>query len=226
MLRGSIGLRYWNSTASSDISVSGNRMMTSDARPSHSAELVGEFDDDIDGTFFRAYAGIGRNLDGKQTFRGYAANGHQDSGFGYAVIDGGWTLAGTDDQSATLRGFIGYHFLNDEFVGVYRGSKRNLQTNWNALRIGLSAKGQLTSRVGFSADLAAVPWAYHKPKDARSAYTYGVEAEALVHMAVTENWHVGVGGRYWLLQSHYKGTRSAEQTYRRFGLLAESKYAF
>ena len=225
-LRGSIGLRYWNSSATSDVSVHGKRTLNSESRPSHSAEIVGEINDMIEGTFFRAYAGLGRNFDGKQSLRGYSANGHKASEFGYAVVDGGWTLAGSSDGPTVLRGFIGYHFLQDEFIGVYRGTERSLQSSWHAIRLGLSATGQLTDKISWSADVAAVPWAYNKPKHAVSAYTYGIEADALVNVSVTENWRIGAGARYWWLQSRYKGKPSAEQLYRRFGLLAQSSYSF
>ncbi|MGY3611093.1 MULTISPECIES: hypothetical protein [unclassified Bradyrhizobium] len=84
-------------------------------------------------------------------------------------------------------------------------------TDWNALRIGLSAETMLLDRWRVSADIAYLPWTdfhgrdnhllrqFTKFTDQRGSGGSGVQVEAVLSYFITENFSVGIGGRYWAM---------------------------
>lgn len=97
-------------------------------------------------------------------------------------------------------------------------------TDWNALRIGLSAETMLLDRWRVSADVAYLPWTDFQGRDnhlLRPLTTFeeqrgsgggGVQVEGVLSYYITNNFSVGVGARYWAMWTprHSKelGTRS------------------
>ncbi|MEM9631268.1 MAG: hypothetical protein AAGA50_08085 [Pseudomonadota bacterium] len=236
-LRGSIGLRYWYSRSHSELDTSDFELNSTDSVTSHTAELVGTLEDVTANTFVRGYVGLGKNVSGDADFLGYASTDIEQKTIGYVVVDGGWQFTSFANNQARLKGFIGYHYLNDGIEVNVGSTSLEQSRQWHALRLGLSAEGDLTDRVGWSVDLAGVPWSYNKVDTLNSSWradwTYGVEADAMLNVALTENWHLGVGGRYWWLQSNFdrrwrdSGEKIVlDQNYQRYGLLLESKYQF
>ncbi|MEJ8476027.1 hypothetical protein V6575_18190 [Roseibium sp. H3510] len=226
-LRGSIGLRYWYSQASSDVHGANARVET-DNVTGHSVELVANLEDITANTYFKGYVGFGRNTDGSQSYSGTESTAWNTKNLGYLTLDGGWEIMKFAGNSGRLRTFIGYQFLTDELSAEYGGTSFKISNTWHALRLGLSADGTLNDRFSWSVDAAAVPWSYNESDDGfidiESIYTYGFETDAMMNVALTSNWNVGVGGRYWWMHSEYELDQS--QTYQRYGLLLESKYTF
>jgi hypothetical protein len=226
-LRGSIGLRYWYSKGSSDAQGAKARSESEDVT-GHSVELVARLDDMAAHTYFKGYAGFGKTADGSQTFRGYKSSGWNSTDLGYLTLDGGWEVMAFAGDAAHLRTFIGYQFLSDDFSADYGGATVKISNTWHAMRLGLSADGTLTDRLSWSVDAAAVPWSYNELDDGfidlESQWTYGFEADAMMNVALTSNWDIGLGGRYWWMRSEYELNQN--QTYQRYGLLLESKYSF
>lgn len=84
-------------------------------------------------------------------------------------------------------------------------------TDWNALRIGLSAETMLLDRWRVSADVAYLPWTdfhgrdnhllrqFTSFADQRGSGGGGVQVEAVLSYFITENFSLGVGGRYWAM---------------------------
>ncbi|WP_153769329.1 hypothetical protein [Labrenzia sp. CE80] len=226
-LRGSIGLRYWHSKASTDVRGALARMKADDAT-GQTVELVAALEDVPSSTYFKGYLGFGKSSDGSQSIRGVKANSWNTTDIGYVTLDGGWEVMKFAGGAARLKTFVGYQFLSDDFSANYTGSSVKGSSRWHALRLGLSADGALTDRFGWSVDAAVVPWSYNEFSDTftdiESEYTYGFEADAMMNIALTSNWDIGVGGRYWWLHSEYELDQN--QTYQRYGLLLESKYNF
>jgi hypothetical protein len=93
------------------------------------------------------------------------------------------------------------------------------EPTWHAVRLGAEGKIKLTPRLSLSGEIAAVPYAglinndshllRQIPTDlgpvpnviAKSNRGYGVQAELFVNYALTSNWEVGAGLRYWGLRA-------------------------
>ncbi|MCA6107956.1 outer membrane protein [Bradyrhizobium cenepequi] len=84
-------------------------------------------------------------------------------------------------------------------------------TDWNALRIGLNAETMLLDRWRVSADVAYLPWTDFQGRDnhllrpdttfadQRGSGGGGVQVEGVLSYFITDNFSVGVGGRYWAM---------------------------
>ncbi len=78
---------------------------------------------------------------------------------------------------------------------------------FGSLRIGISTQFKLTDRLRLSAEAAYLPYVQFWGTDNHNARSLiinetadrgdGVQLEAALDYAVTENWNIGVGGRYW-----------------------------
>ncbi len=227
VLRGSIGLRYWYSQSSYDLKVDGTSQVPTDGRSANSAELTYQLEDTSTGAFSRGYVGLGQNTGGDQSYYGLEADGLKSTALKYVTLDGGWQLAQLKMGNARIGGFLGYQYLSDHISARYSSQLFRIDNTWHAVRAGLSAEGDFTSRFGWSADVAAVPWAYHQVQEVTSTYTYGVEADAMLNVNLTPSWQVGMGGRYWWLKSNFEDTIvKHDDTYKRYGLLVEGKYTF
>jgi outer membrane protease len=117
------------------------------------------------------------------------------------------------------------------------------ETDWDALRVGFNAQWYMTDRLKFTLDAAWIPYA---SLDARDTHVlrigvpggfigptkqdgdgYGVMVEGVLSYAVTQNLSVGVGGRYWRIET---GARNAlmhfEQSAIPVGAFAAQKLTF
>ncbi|UVO30355.1 outer membrane beta-barrel protein [Bradyrhizobium arachidis] len=84
-------------------------------------------------------------------------------------------------------------------------------SQWNAARVGLSAETMLTERWRLNTDVAYLPWTDFKGRDNhlfRPTTTFieqrgsgggGVQLEGVLSYLITNNFSVGVGGRYWAM---------------------------
>ncbi len=227
VLRGSLGLRYWYSQSSYDISVDSSRSIDTDDRSAHSAELTFRLEDTTSNAFSRGYVGLGKNSGGEQSYYGRKSDSLKSTALKYITVDGGWQLAQWQPGNARLDGFVGYQYLSDHIIAKYSDDLFRIDNTWHAIRMGVAASGDFTDRFGWSADLAAVPWSYHQVQEATSAYTYGFEADAMLNVNLTPSWQMAMGGRYWWLKSDFQRTIiKHDDTYQRYGLLVEGKYNF
>jgi opacity protein-like surface antigen len=226
-LRGSIGLRYWYSQGSSDVKGAIARIENENVT-GHTIEFMGRLEDTSSGFFTKGYVGLGKNTDGSQSTLGLESNGWNTTNLGYLTLDGGWEFRRFSNNSARINALVGYQYLSDIHSASYNTVDARVSNKFHAFRVGVSADGQFNDRFAWALEAAAVPWAYNQVEDnvrkIESEYTYGFEADATLNVAVTQNWDIGVGGRYWWLHSDYELDQS--QTYQRYGLLIESKYKF
>ena len=237
-LRGSIGLRYWYSQSRSDLDNSsfqgsGFDLASTDNVKSHTAELVGTLEDTSEGGFMRAYVGLGRNVSGDADYLGVDMDQKDETTLSYVVVDGGWQMARFAGNQARLKGFVGYQYLSDDLSLKHNSNTYSQSRDWHAIRVGVSAEGDINERFGWTVDVAGVPWAHNKIESWESDWAYGVEADAMMNVNLTPNWQLGVGGRYWWLKSNFDrryvvtGEKVVfDQNYHRYGLLLESKYQF
>ncbi|MEP3275274.1 MAG: hypothetical protein ABJN26_01535 [Stappiaceae bacterium] len=225
-LRGSIGLRYWYSRAQSNTTGGGVTLLDTDNVSGHSAEVTFKMQDESSGGFLRTYLGLGGNFGGDQSALGVNASSFDSSGFGYITLDGGWNFLEFAGGAVKTEAFIGYQYLDDQFDATYGGVSVSQEQEWHLVRLGLGATGDITDRVSWAAEAAAIPWAYNMTAGSDSTYAYGAQADLFVDYAVTPSFDVGVGGRYWYLHSDLSSTPGAEVEYQRYGLLLEAKYNF
>jgi hypothetical protein len=89
------------------------------------------------------------------------------------------------------------------------------EPTWHAVRLGVEGKMKVTPQLSLSGEIAGVPYATLVNKDShllRQDFTdlgpapnviskaksgYGIQAEVFVNYALTSNWEVGAGLRYW-----------------------------
>lgn len=225
-LRGSIGLRYWYSRAHSDTTAGGTTLVETENVNGHSAELTFKMQDQSSGGFLRTYLGLGGNFGGDQSQLGVNASSYDSSAFGYITVDGGWNFLEFGDGAVKTEAFIGYQFLDDQFDANYGGVSFSQEQEWHLVRLGLGATGSVTDRISWAMEAAAVPWAYNMTGGNDSTYAYGAQADLFFDYAVTDNFDVGIGGRYWYLHSDLSTTPGSEVEYQRYGLLLEGKYNF
>lgn len=232
-LRGSIGLRYWYSQSRSDLDNARYDISATDDVTSHTAELVGSLEDVTQGTFVRGYVGLGRNVDGKTDVSGISMDETDNTTLSYVVVDGGWRIAQFAGNRVRLKGFLGYQYLSDDVSAKYGTYTVEQSRDWHAIRMGATLEGDLADRVGWTVDVAGVPWSYNQIETWESDWTYGLEADAMLNVDLTRNWQLGIGGRYWWLKSNFDRRNAftgekvvLDQNYHRYGVLLESRYTF
>ncbi len=139
----------------------------------------------------------------------------------YGIIDVGYDLWRT--RQTRLAPFVGYSYFREDMYGggclqianphsdcrdpvpVTRIGLEDLDT-WKAVRLGAAFDTQLASRLKLIADVAYLPRVkveavnhhYFKNEQAPEwGHGTGVQLEAILSYALSEELSVGVGGRYW-----------------------------
>jgi opacity protein-like surface antigen len=138
---------------------------------------------------------------------------------GYANIDAGYTFLKA--PGTKLGAFVGYNYYtqhvntyscnqiaggyscfgNNNFLGISQDD------HFNSMRVGLSSQFMLTDRLKFTADAAYLPWVNFNGQDdhnhrellfpTASSSGDGVMLESILGYDITNNWNIGIGGRYW-----------------------------
>ncbi|WP_439375480.1 outer membrane beta-barrel protein [Bradyrhizobium sp. DASA03120] len=201
------------------------------------------------GIFLKGNIGLGRFSSGNMNDEDWGLGG--DSGnpmaytntisgqangrFMYYTADAGYDFL----RSSTYKigGFAGwtYYGQKSDSTGCVRiaslqclaaGDKRTMgsqDTNWNAVRIGLSAETMFLDRWRVSADVAYLPWTDFQGRDNhllrdfttfddhRGSGGHGVQIEGILSYFITSNFSVGVGGRYWAMWSPRDSERFATE---------------
>ena len=177
----------------------------------------------------------------------------------YAIADIGYDLL--RDGGNKLGVFAGYSYLYERHDGVGCTQTTNLpyicgpgQVNpgvtaisetdqWHGLRLGLSGSARLTDRLTVSADVAYLPVVTFIGRDnhwlrnlviSEKGHGQGTEAEAVLTYAVTDEFSIGAGARYWALWAsdgvlRYNGTPSNQpMPFRttRAGVFVQGSYKF
>ncbi len=139
----------------------------------------------------------------------------------YGVIDVGYDV--WRDQRFRMAGFIGYSIMHQYLQGfgcaqianpnsdcatpvptsVYAISEDDV---WRGIRLGIAADMQIVPRLTLSADAAYLPYVRFEGVDDHVLRTIlspewangtGAQLELILSYAVTDQFRVGVGGRYW-----------------------------
>ncbi|WP_375779198.1 outer membrane beta-barrel protein [Bradyrhizobium sp. ma5] len=201
-----------------------------------SGELFGRLDSPW-GLFLKSNIGIGHFDKGNMNDEDWGApyvntiSGQANGRFTYYTADVGYDfLHGTDYK---IGGFLGwtYYGQSSDSIGCVQianplysclapGNTRVVgseDTQWNALRIGLSTETMLTEPWRLSTDVAYLPWTDFKGRDyhlLRDMSTFveqrgdgggGVQIEGVLSYFITKNISVGVGGRYWAMWTKRRG---------------------
>ena len=139
----------------------------------------------------------------------------------YTTIDAGYSFLKT--PGARVGAFVGYNFFaqhidtfgctqlagDDICVPASAPNTTGLEEDdqFDSLRVGLTTDVMLTDRLKLSAEAAYLPWVNFRGLDNHDWRELqlpeggtkgdGVMLETILSYAVTNNWSVGVGGRYW-----------------------------
>lgn len=191
-----------------------------------SGETYGRVDHSS-GLFVKGYLGAGGMVGGHLNDEDFPLSGGYSNtlgpsagSLGYGTIDLGYTFL--KSPGAKVGAFVGYNYYA-EHINAYDGQQLagspggsgsipnfihvGEDDHFDALRLGLSTEYMLTDRLKFTGDAAYLPWADFRGQDDHNARQLlipeagsagdGVMLEAVLGYDITENWNVGIGGRYW-----------------------------
>jgi opacity protein-like surface antigen len=179
----------------------------------------------------------------------------------YASADIGYDFWMTPVAKAGA--FVGYHYYNQRenavgcnqiagnpavcFPGqVPAGQLTITETeHWNSLRVGLAGEFMLTPQLKISGDAAYLPYVRFNGSDnhwlrpninplPEQGHGTGVQLEAILSYLVTNQFTIGVGGRYWYMRAPSGTTQfpggfpPSPETFRteRYGAFAQAAYKF
>ncbi len=221
-----IGLRYWYSLGSQQMSAFGGNYSASDV--SHILELQARIDDNSTSTYLRGQVGYAISISGTYNTPLNVGDQTISGGYiGYAGADFGYTPFG--NENFRFGGFAGYQYLADNpdmGRAVYRtsGGGGDSVTNANdisALRLGAVARGQINDMFDINVQGAIIPYAqlsgtygaFYQPDFVDGATTYeqgspgnitgqlyGASGEILFGIRPTDNLVVRLGARAWYLR--------------------------
>lgn len=172
------GIRYWYSIGAQSVDGSGGNTSSEDT--AHIGELHLRVNDNVTGTFIKAYAGYSAVISGNYTGL-YGPGTFQDGSVGYAGADFAWNTFGASDGTGAGP-MVGYLYWRDapntgryNFATVTNpgdvsydsstgqtfvpGDSEVAYLDIHALRLGVQAKAKLGDYVDVSGELAAVPYA-------------------------------------------------------------------
>lgn len=251
-----IGIRHWYSRGEQKFSLTNGDYSAEDT--TQSLELHLRIDDYSTNAYVKANAGYSAVIDG--TYSDLDASGQEmmSGKVAYGGLDLGYLAM--SNEAGGVGVFAGYQYWNDSpDMGRYNfntgtgvDSKAN-DLGIHALRLGVSAKADITDWFDVSAEVAAVPYAYadgifgaHDTSNlglgAKTGETeingwmYGAMGEVMVGIKPTENVALRLGGRAWYLEGTPEATWSSagagyitefdKISVFRYGLLSELTYKF
>jgi opacity protein-like surface antigen len=224
--------------------------------------------DNSSGFFAKGFLGAGGVLGGKQNDEDFpAAHVYSNTlssaqgSIGYANVDLGYSFLKT--AGAKFGAFVGYNYYTDannsygcrQIAGDYSCSSAPQSADgltqsdtYNSLRLGLSSQFMLTDRLKFTADAAYLPWVAFAGEDdhnfrqlllpERSSKGDGIMLDASLDYALSNNWSVGAGARYWawnmqtgsttfdFLGSPAMGEEPSRYNLERYGFYLQTAYHF
>ena len=184
----------------------------------------------------------------------------RDGGLGYATIDLGYNVFGS--AAWQVGPFAGVHFLRETLnakgcVQVandpscvlfptalpFDGRGITERADWTSIRVGVNAEWNVTNQFKLSANAAYLPYTKVEAQDTHLLRLLtspefgtgsGVQLEAIASYALSDSFSVGVGGRYWNMQSSGRvlfGGDPAQQLplnmkTERYGVFLQGTYTF
>jgi len=166
---------------------------------------------------------------------------------GYSVIRqpnfrlGGYVGYGRWNETVTASGctqLATYPICQPPFVIPTSIAVIKESDNWDLLRVGAAAEVVLGEHIRLSADAAYVRVLTQKAVDDHyftfgvdpaSGHTgNGVQIDAMIAYQFTNSFNIGVGGRWWHLNSHVIDTVQQLETYTvdRYGVFVQGAYRF
>jgi len=221
----------------------------------HSGEIFARLDHRPTGLFVKGVFGLGSIRRGHiddadfvvTQFRFSDTSSNVTGGnLTFAMVDFGWTF--WPAQDIRLGVFAGYHYWHEKvtangvaciqasvFIATCPSAGAvvvgfdvpvlSYEPTWHAVRLGFEGRVAITDRWSFSAEVAAVPYAFVTNKDShllrqdaadlgpapnvisKSKYAFGVEAEAFINYALTPSIEISGGLRYWGLAARSGSVR-------------------
>lgn len=152
----------------------------------------------------------------------------------------------------------------DDFGGAFCGAPgtqvipagnraiRN-EVAWHLLRLGVEGSYEIFDRLTLSGEAAIIPFLFYQNEDShylrfglgplpnfedKGDEGYGLEVEAFLNYAVSDNLSIGIGGRYWELHTqdtyaisaaqlpYFRSMVHSDNSYKRYGLIGEIAYRF
>jgi len=220
-----IGMRYWYSLGSRQISAFGGNYAAKDV--SHILELQFRIDDNSTSTYLRGQLGYSIASRGTYNTPQYVGEQIMNGGYvGYAGADFGYMPFGNDNFR--FGGFAGYQYLADNpdmGQANYTTSSGAVESKANAteiqsLRLGAVARAQLNDMFDINVEGAIIPYAnlsgtygaFYQPDFTVGANTfeqgspgtiagrlYGASGEIMFGFRPTKNLVLRVGARAWYL---------------------------
>lgn len=150
----------------------------------------------------------------------------KDGRMRYGSADVGWNVLNL--PGGKLGGYVGYRYFYErgngfgcrqiatDFVCVPTISTQNLGLSetetWRGAAVGLNTQVNLTDRVRLEVDAGVLPYVTRSGFDnhwfrpdinpqMEVGHGWGTQFEAILSYAVTPQWNVGVGGRYWYFRT-------------------------
>jgi len=224
-LRFEVGLRYWYSRGEQSAELGGETVSATDT--SHLLEGHFRIEDLSTNSYLDGMAGYAIATDGEYSTAAAPGTVRFEGGqIGYAGADFGYMPFGTD--TVRIGGLIGYQY-NRESPDMARAELFDIDgLNIHSLRLGLTAKAELSDMFDVTAELAGIPYAHiwgstpeyvfpdttvgglvvNRATGELNGAAYGGSAELMVGVHPTENFTIRAGGRAWLI----KGPATAEVT--------------
>jgi hypothetical protein len=250
-LRFEAGARYWLSWGGQNATFDGQELSVRDQ--THILELHTKIEDLSTNSYVRAHGGLGVLTTGEYDYTGgMTTDIGGNSSILHAGGDFGWMMFGDMRKGIAFGPLVGYQY-NKESPDLGRGNFAVLDSSddvtWldgtteytfggdseinnldvHALRMGITAKANLSEMFDITAEAAAIPYAHvtgtmahgNFELDSGAGYTtykssatdlvgraYGAAGEVMVGFHPTENIAVRVGGRASYLAGHLDATYS------------------
>ncbi|MDC7789807.1 outer membrane beta-barrel protein [Rhodoplanes sp. TEM] len=194
-----------------------------------------------------------------QDFYSNTVSEMKDGRLRYAGADIGWNVV--TGPVGKLGAYVGYRYFHERGNGFGCAQIAGDSTcapaisttflglseteTWRGFAVGLNTQLQLTNRIRLEVDGAILPYASRTGYDnhwyrddinpqIESGRGWGGQVEAVVSYAVTPQWSVGVGGRYWYYtttdaRTEFPGSTTDSPmkfTAERWGGFLQTSYAF
>lgn len=232
-----LGLRYWYSMGSSQLTAFGGNYSSKDA--SHLLEAHFRINDNSTASYLKGNVGYSAMITGTYATPALVGDQTMAGGYiGYAGVDLGMQPFGGD--VVQMGGFVGYQYLADNpdmgranfTTSNGGGDSATNMTEIHALRLGLSLRAELGDKIDFNVEAAVIPYAklsgvygamfYPDFLSGGNLFTqgssgtldgrlYGASGEAMIGFHPTDNLTFRIGARGWYLTGESTMTFTARE---------------
>lgn len=234
-----VGLRYVYSVGNHSMDAGGNSYSIEDK--SHILEGQVRIDDHSTDVFARAEAGFAIHAGGTYITPGNPVQNFEGGSISSVVGDIGWTPLNAGPLRAGF--FVGYHYMNESPDMGWTAAptvRTENELNIHAMRLGLTARADISDTFDITADAAIIPYAWLT--GTYGAYAggaatidgglYGAEGQLMVGYHFTPNAIFRIGGRASYLTGQANliqggvTTATSALNFTRLGAIAELTYGF